>query len=257
MKHTYAGSVILLIFVACALAQDAKYCDPALCTTYTSAGYVTRPHIACPGNAPSNCPADAAAIPMDAAMQSFILQKHNSYRNALAGGTVNGFATAVRMPEMTWDPELSYIAAQNVMRCVYGHDQCRNTVAFKHAGQNIGSGTGYLDNKSFVTAIIDLWWNEYKVCTQAVLDKFFSTSGVVYGHFTAMSTDRSNKIGCAGVTYNGSTRIFACNYAYTNMIGEPIYVKGVVRSKCTSGASATYPNLCSASEPIRAVPIGA
>lgn len=112
---------------------------------------------------------------MDSTMQAFILSKHNSYRNALAGGQVNGFATASAMPEMTWDADLAFIAAKNAMQCVYGHDKCRNTATYKYAGQNIGNGSGYSDNKTFIEAIIDMWWNEFSSCSQAVLDKYQST----------------------------------------------------------------------------------
>lgn len=132
----------------------------------------TRPHIACPGVAQNKCPADAAAIPMDDAMQAFILSKHNAYRNALAAGQVNGFAPASAMPEMTWDADLAFIASKNAMQCVYGHDQCSNTPKYLFVGQNIGKGSGESDNQAFISSIIDKWWNEYNVCTQEYLDKY-------------------------------------------------------------------------------------
>ncbi|XP_063701516.1 antigen 5 like allergen Cul n 1-like [Culicoides brevitarsis] len=241
--------LIIAIFaiIGTALAQTQNYCDSSLCR---SGGR----HIACPGVAVNRCPSDARAIPMDNTMKNLILGKHNANRNALAGGQVNRFATAAAMPEVTWDDELAYIASKNAMQCTFGHDQCRNTKAFMYAGQNIAyaMGSAYTDS-SFVEQMINLWWDEYKQCSQAVLDKFQNTQAVV-GHFTVMSTDRTNKIGCAAVLYNRNYRILVCNYSFTNMMGQPIYKKGSVRSGCKSGASNQYPNLCSANEVVNPNP---
>lgn len=71
-----------------------------------------------------------------------------------------------------------------------------------------------------------------------------------------MMSDRSNKVGCAGVTYDTNFHYIVCNYGYSNMIGEPVYKKGAVTSGCKSGASTKYPNLCSAKEVVRSMPIG-
>lgn len=110
-------------------------------------------------------------------MQAYILDKHNTYRNNLAGGKVNNFATATAMTEMVWDAELAALASKNAMQCVYGHDQCHNTVAVPKSGQNIGQsqGTMVTDSQTFVGSIIDSWWNEFSLCPQSVLDTFAST----------------------------------------------------------------------------------
>lgn len=163
-----------VIFVLCAisgnLAED--YCDRNLCRYFTGSIFVTRPHIGCPGVAVNKCSKDSLAITMDEEMQKFILDKHNSYRNALAGGNIKGFATASAMTEMQWDSELANLASLNAMQCVYAHDECHNTKIARYSGQNMGNSIGTHDNKVFINQMIDLWWNEYNQCTQDVLDSY-------------------------------------------------------------------------------------
>lgn len=74
------------------------------------------------------------------------------------------------------------------------------------------------------------------------------------GHFTVMMADRNIRVGCAAATYSpdeGELHIYlvACNYATTNVIRRPIYLKCIaVASSCISGTNLQYPNLCSKSE---------
>lgn len=70
------------------------------------------------------------------------------------------------------------------------------------------------------------------------------------GHFTQIVSDRTIKIGCGLVTYSTYSGdvwthdYFVCNYSFTNIIGQPAYVKGIAASQCTTGASFSYPGLC-------------
>lgn len=110
-------------------------------------------------------------------MQAFILGKHNSYRNNLAGGNVNNFKTASAMTEMVWDTELAALASKNAMQCIDGHDKCRNTVSVPNSGQNIGQTQEQIqvDSQVFAGQIIDSWWNELSLCPQSILDNFGPT----------------------------------------------------------------------------------
>lgn len=40
----------------------------------------------------------------------------------------------------------------------------------------------------------------------------------------------------------------ACNYAYGNLMGSPVYEAGVAASKCLTGPDATYSGLCTEEE---------
>ena len=89
--------ILNLAFFGSAFAQNSKYCDPTLCTSWN--GVVSK-HIGCPGTAVNVCPAGAQKTTMTAVLKAFILDKHNSYRNTLAGGGVAGLTGAVQMPTL-------------------------------------------------------------------------------------------------------------------------------------------------------------
>lgn len=63
-----------------------------------------------------------------------------------------------------------------------------------------------------------------------------------------MANEKSVKVGCGGVKYNGNERQLTCNYSFTNALGSAVYETGKAGSKCRSGMSETYPNLCSKNE---------
>lgn len=86
-------------------AQDSGYCDPDLCTD--SWGRVTD-HIGCPGVAKDECPKDARWIPIEKELRKLVLDKHNGYRNKLAGGELSGFPSAKRMPTIVGYYVLSF-----------------------------------------------------------------------------------------------------------------------------------------------------
>lgn len=64
-----------------------------------------------------------------------------------------------------------------------------------------------------------------------------------------MAQDKANRVGCAAITYNGSERVLACNYARTNMVNQVVYTAGPTASKCANKNPA-YLNLCSVNEVI-------
>uniref|UniRef100_A0A1I8NAP4 SCP domain-containing protein n=1 Tax=Musca domestica TaxID=7370 RepID=A0A1I8NAP4_MUSDO len=76
----------------------------------------------------------------------------------------------------------------------------------------------------------------------------------VIGHFTAMVADRNYRLGCAASTYTEtgkdySSFLFACNFAFTNVLDQPIYTDcAKAGTDCATGANPKYPNLCSTSE---------
>lgn len=66
-----------------------------------------------------------------------------------------------------------------------------------------------------------------------------------------MVADRNIQLGCAilKVIENRMYKYFtACNYAFTNMINQPVYIFGPPASKCASGKNPDYPGLCSVNE---------
>lgn len=205
--------------------------------------------------------------------QKLILHQHNIYRNALAGGQVNGFPAADHMPVITWDPELEYLAALNAQRCHYVHDKSRETDAFQFSGQNLGEigyRTRYSENIDGINELVFLWFDEYRHTKRfaGFEDKqcFLSKNGKKVGHFITMSTDKTNKMGCAGIKYKKYDKdgylmlIFniACNYSYGHVNGEQAYI-AVQPGKaagvgCKTQTTRIYPYLCKTTEPVEAVP---
>lgn len=80
--------------------------------------------------------------------------------------------------------------------------------------------------------------------------------GPLYGHFTVMSRDVNDRIGCCMAQYLHYERkywwrntLVTCNYRETNFIGEPVYEKGIATSACSDWGkgykpSKRYPSLC-------------
>ncbi|XP_050072740.1 antigen 5 like allergen Cul n 1-like [Anopheles maculipalpis] len=195
--------------------------------------------------------------------QTFILHEHNRLRSQLASGQLGSFAPAARMPLLVWDSELADQAAHNARSCLFDHDECRNTEQFRFVGQNIAIYQYMGPRKSLKELMgkeILQWWSEHNVTTQQHLDKFPSEEPEPeIGHFTQMVSDRTWKIGCSAQQWIGSEEeynefYFVCNYSFTNMIGQPVYVKGKPASRCVSGENKLYPGLCSIHERIYSTP---
>uniref|UniRef100_A0A1Q3FN10 Venom allergen-1 n=1 Tax=Culex tarsalis TaxID=7177 RepID=A0A1Q3FN10_CULTA len=241
--------------------QQTNYCDPALCPR-------RGPHIACNGLTAlaSTCGAGSEETLMSSSVQALILDLHNKLRSSVATGqqtyATNAFyPQAARMATLQWDAELAAIAAANARRCVYGHDKCRNTVAFPFAGQNIAMSSYYGQTftvNELVTGFVNDWFSEFKDANPSYTASYPSGyTGPAIGHFTQIISDRTNRIGCSLVKYDTdgwTNQLFVCNYALTNMVGQPVYVAGSACSKCTSGCNAAYPGLCNVSENVSPIP---
>lgn len=102
-----------------------------------------------------------------------ITNLHNEKRNKVAGGK-SFLNAACRMATIQWDDELAYMATLNVKQCEIQDDECRNTDAFKHSGQNIG-WMNYYSNPNITNMAeraIDLWFNEIMDTDQTYIDKY-------------------------------------------------------------------------------------
>lgn len=93
---------------------------------------------------------------------------HNSLRNRIARGEVEGYNPAVRMASMVWSFELEKLAELAVKRCIVKLDQCRNTETFRYTGQNGGKymwRTRNPNSKSLALNMINQWINENQNCS--------------------------------------------------------------------------------------------
>jgi len=220
------------------------YCDPDLCPR-------GKTHIGCrnTGKWGSTCGSNPELKNLSNDDKQFILDMHNADREKIAGGSMkkNGYEPAVNMVEIGWNDELAHIACFNAIACVFAHDDCRNTATYRYSGQNlaiVGQSNGY---KSFEEAYKDLhsqWFNENKDANMKLIRKYESKPGPQIGHFTQIVSDKAREVGCCISKFerNGMKYVYiVCNYSYTNILGQPIYIDG--QPKCQK-VSKKYKSLC-------------
>ncbi|XP_013097876.2 antigen 5 like allergen Cul n 1-like [Stomoxys calcitrans] len=246
---------LILFTVLCisGYVTATNYCSSTIC----SGG---KTHIACGHNGrfDATCPANAAMINFNATFRANIVNRHNTKRNLIAGGTVANHKAACRMASMQWTAELAKLAALNVRQCIMNHDACRNTDDFKYSGQNLARIPfwGKVNTRKMLFTAIDLWYSEVKNSKMSNINKFPATYDHTkeIGHFTVMVAERNIRVGCAAATYKkqgdtSKTFLMACNYATTNMIDRPIYASCArPAAKCKKGKNVKFPNLCKVAE---------
>lgn len=230
------------------------YCNPTLCPAGST-------HIACrnSGVFSPSCPADRQLVNLLQSDIQLILNVHNTFRNKIASGAEPGFNKAARMATMTWNVELASLAELNVKQCQMKHDDCISTVDFKYAGQNLGmrgASDDFLSVQDVITATVNAWYGEVFDANQVDINTCCKAqSGKVIGHFTQVVTDRAIKVGCAVSRFTRNSlkySLLACNYAFTNLRGSPVYVSGNSASGCRTGINPSFPALCSVNENISA-----
>ncbi|XP_062542523.1 uncharacterized protein LOC134210495 [Armigeres subalbatus] len=248
-------SFIISLVVNGSLGQTADFCNASLCRSGVT-------HIACHGlqNLSSTCGDGSFEVNLDSAKQALITNQHNTLRSRVALGNQNYTSTlfypqAAKMATLAWDNELAHIAATNARRCVFGHDQCRNTATMRYVGQNIAIKMFYgmsITDEVLIKGFIDSWFSEYANSNPSHIASYPSAwTGPTIGHFTQVVSDRSSKIGCAMVSYITApwiNKLFVCNYGLTNIVGQPVYVAGATGSQCKTGRNPSFSGLCSTSE---------
>lgn len=211
-------------------------------------------HIACPVN--NNFPTTTSCfnvelVPMTSSLKGFILNRHNEYRQQIASGSNSEFPEAQKMTVMQWDDTLQFLAETHVSHCTFQHDDCRATPDFPYSGQNLYYTATSGTNTNATAAAekgLKSWFEEWKVADPDIVDSIEWEMWAAF-HFSIMVHDQNNYVGCGLLKYSymsGSTQMnsfmLTCNYEYTNMLSEPMYVRGTPCSQCT--CSTTYPSLC-------------
>ncbi|XP_037940527.1 antigen 5 like allergen Cul n 1-like [Teleopsis dalmanni] len=247
MKLTF----ILVLIINLWRVDATDYCVPRICPSGIK-------HIACKNTfqLASACPTDAYVIDLSPFITT-ILDEHNTKRNQIAGGDLNGYLSATRMASMQWNDELAKLATLNAMQCVQKHDKCHNTKDFRQSGQNLGYFGHTLKNKVYsddwiIKNRINRWWNEHEHAGMQFIYKFPKKyGGPKIGHFLPMVIDRNTHVGCGAIRYmNGEylRTLIACNYATTNIVGKSAYQVGGSGNDCKTGRNANFTHLCSINE---------
>lgn len=146
------------------------------------------------------------------------------------------------------------------------HDKCRATPSYDYPGQNLAQSS-YSSlpqtniTKEWHNAIVS-YFNEYQDVSPNIIDEYVprQPEEKMYGHFTVMSKDNNDRIGCCHITYENDLykndkevmygHLMTCNYRETNVIGRRTYNKGKPTTACKDfgvdyKSSDTYKHLCS------------
>ncbi|KAL1380627.1 hypothetical protein pipiens_014055 [Culex pipiens pipiens] len=251
MEISYLFATLVLV-VFCSIVHGADYCSDEFQKICEN-----KEHIGCNPKSFSQYPnchnKNPKLMRITPGLKKYLLCKHNMYRDLLAGGTMqsrNGvFPSAGNMSVLQWDDELAALAEHNVKQCEMEHDQCRRTVKFKAAGQNIAYDSWSEkrpDKKKIIREAVFAWWNEHQDFQHHEVDKYVgSSSGVL--HFTAMALDYQTHVGCAISEYDysgGDTLLITCNYSSWTWMEQPIYKKGSPCADCGGQCDAKYKHLC-------------
>jgi len=157
------------------------------------------------------------------------------------------------------------MAELNVHQCAENHDKCRNTEKYRLAGQNLailGKTDRFVQIPEAITEYMREFYAEKddvaSIDVNVCCGESVSPKKNIF-HFTQMVNDKAIAVGCAFAAYHDSVIkppdvykmvLGACNYAFFNMVGQPIYTSGPVASQCTTGTNPKYPGLCAVGEPV-------
>lgn len=220
-------------------------------------------------------------IELNNAMKQVILRKHNELRNIIACGepvVMNVaheiFPKAAKMPKLTWDNELEWMADLNAKTCAFDHD-CALSENFFTPGQIIGRASSVLPQKTrkFLTEILNFHFAEYLNTPLDVIDKYSEkviqnpiddahakiikrsklvkeTSKIVKNkNLATIINDKIEKVGCAfyecGKVKNMSFSFYiVCNYGQRALFDTPIYEKSDIPGSKCSKKSTRFCCLC-------------
>jgi len=187
------------------------------------------------------------------------LAKHNELRRRVAKGEEPGQPGAGDMRELVWDEELEAIAQRWADQCTFEHDERRGRTMLDGTGigQNlyISSDSSEMDQDGLDAAvkfIVHDWYNEVGVFDSSNINPFAFSQAT--GHYTQLVWADTDKLGCANVYFNDTSRpslpiyksLVVCNYAIGgNVLGGSIYSQGPVCSSCPSSTNCVD-SLCQA-----------
>ncbi|XP_054083696.1 antigen 5 like allergen Cul n 1-like [Zeugodacus cucurbitae] len=203
-------------------------------------------------------------LPLTGSIKRLYLDRHNEYRNKLAGGDQEfegggKFPKATRMREMIWDDELAYLAGIHAKRCHLKRADCHATARFPSSGQNHFVKYFYEKPKKVIDKLLqslDSWWQEsqYIEDGNAMVDEFpIGVNLTAAAQFSTIAYEHAAFVGCGlSICQNRSEKPYCvhvtCYYSATNVNGTFTYKKGnSSASECDhyeSVPSHKYANLC-------------
>ncbi|XP_065355337.1 antigen 5 like allergen Cul n 1-like [Calliphora vicina] len=203
--------VIKLIFLVIVFLNPSKsweYCQADVQNKLCGGGQA---HLLCDGKNsitnPSYISKDFLAhVPLTRKVKEAFINWHNYYRNRTAGGWAKNslnsiyFPMAVRMRELLWDSELSFLSHYRSKLVNAGEATCRGSQRFPYVAQNLIVKA--LNEPKPVLEIISLSLREMfdeknNIENPTEMPKEFMYDYEVAKQFTTMINDGVSRVGCA------------------------------------------------------------
>ncbi|KAI8125289.1 hypothetical protein FF38_14282 [Lucilia cuprina] len=255
---------LLLIFLNISLAWE--YCQADIENKLCGTG---KTHLICDAKNSIDNPSYIskkflAHVPLTRKVKRAFINWHNYYRNRTAGGWAKNslnkifFPMAVRMRELIWDSELSYLSHFRSKLVNAGEATCSSTLRFPKVAQNLE--VTVLNEPKPVLEIIFLalrkmFDEKNNIENPTEMPKEFVEDHEVAKQFTTIINDQVSRVGCAvalGADCLDSNEISfkycyytVCTYDFD--MGGIIYKVGKPTGRCSRwgvGRSKTYINLC-------------
>ncbi|KAH1027830.1 hypothetical protein HUJ05_001266, partial [Dendroctonus ponderosae] len=204
-------------------------------------------------------------------VKKYIIDVHNDIRNHIASGQeirgpLGRQPAAANMNSLQWHHELAEIAQRWADQCVAvedknQHDECRKTEQYE-VGQNVLTALTATPDVPEIAILILNWYKQVENVLPSDVETFSGIQRGKYliGQYTQLVWADTRFVGCGMATFrNRNTSSdwkskylhrLVCNYGPRgNMIGSPVYKRGIPCSKCPYGrCDSVRTNLCSGLE---------
>ncbi|KAM7353492.1 venom allergen-1-like [Cochliomyia hominivorax] len=263
MALNFIRLLCLIIIIIIESSQSWEYCQTDIKNNLCSG---EESHLICDGQNSISNPTHAsteflAHVPLTRKIKTAFLNWHNYYRNRTAGGWVKNkknkkyFPKAVRMRELIWDAELSYLSHFRTNLVNKGDVACLGTQRFKKVAQSLIVKTE--NEPKPILEIVALALREIFDEKNNIKEPTELSDGYDDGkHFADMVNDQVSRLGCAvalGDNCKDNDDVIykycyytACTYDYSSG-GCPIYKIGKPARRCSRWGvkrSKMYINLC-------------
>nr|ACS72304.1 predicted fibrinogenolytic enzyme 8 [Tabanus yao] len=245
------ASVLALCSLLVVVVLQFSVIDAA--TDYCKICKDTYGHVGCasPGFGP-DCGQNPRTLKLYKKQRRAIMSELNSWRDSVANGSY-GLPKAVRMPALSWDAELEYLAKKHTKGCVAETKKRRQTSRFWVPGQINYVYTGkVLKRKLVIREALKAWHSQRSRVTDELVKQYSVNwpKGEVKD-FALTVVDRASAIGCSisAWDHQGGTRaLLTCNFSSGNTQGSPMYKTGARAGSQCSKKHAVYKSLCTADE---------
>nr|ACS72300.1 fibrinogenolytic enzyme 4 [Tabanus yao] len=246
------ASVLALCFLLVVAVLQCSVIDAA--TDYCKICKESYGHVGCanPGFGP-DCGHNPRTLKLLKEHRRALMAEINSWRDNVANGSY-GLPNAVRMPVVSWDVELEYLAIKHTKGCVAETKKCRQTSRFWIPGQinYVFTGNGVPKRMLVIKQALKEWHSQRNRVTKELIAQYADDwpKGVVKD-FAQTIIDRAAAVGCGLSAWEDEGRnraLFTCIFSSANVRGYGVYKTGTSPGSQCSKKDSVYKSLCTADE---------